>query len=193
MKILKNESKSQNNNKWSPTQVEIDGIPICEKYKYLGTILTSKLTCGEQIAFIKRKSAHILVKLYPYLQNASAEGRRDIWQTMIRPLFDAAFVLLEYDPSKTQKENLKRFRRKTFKPFMMISKRTSTEIVEEMLGVDMEKMAHKLVTECKKQWEERKRRHEITSKAKIEKQNNLLRAIPNTWCKISKITNYSMP
>ena len=28
MKILKNESKSQNNNKWSPTQVEIDGIPI---------------------------------------------------------------------------------------------------------------------------------------------------------------------
>jgi len=69
---------------------------------------------------------------------------------------------------------------------MMISKRTSTEFVEEMLGVDMEKMAHKLVTECKKQWEERKRRHEITSKAKIEKQNNLLRAIPNTWCKLVK-------
>ena len=76
---------------------------------------------------------------------------------MIRPLFDAAFVLLEHDPSKTQKENLKRFRRKTFKQFMMISKRTSTAIVEEMLGVDIEKMAHKLVTECKKQWEEKEK------------------------------------
>jgi len=118
--------------------------------------LTSKLTCGEQIAFIKRKSAHILVKLYSYLQNASVDGRRDIWQT-IRPLFDAVFVLLEYDPSKTQKENLKCFRRKTFKQFMMISKRTSTAIVEEMLGVDIEKMAHKLVTECKKQWEEKEK------------------------------------
>ena len=111
-----------------------------------------KLTCGEQIAFMKRKSAHILVKLYSYLQNTNADGRRDIWQTMIRPLFDVAFVLLEYDPSKTQKENLKRFRRKTFKQFMMI-KRTSTAIVEEMLGLDMEIMAHKLVTECEKQWD----------------------------------------
>ena len=78
MKILKNESKPKKNNKWSPTQVEIDGIPICEKSKYLGTILTSQLTCGEQIASIKRKSAHILVKLYPHLQNANADGKRDI-------------------------------------------------------------------------------------------------------------------
>ena len=43
------------------------------------------------------------------------------------------------------------FPEKTFKQFMMISKRTSTAIVEEMLRVDIEKMAHKLVTECKKQ------------------------------------------
>ena len=107
-----------------------------------------------------------------------------MWQTMIRPLFDAAFVLLEYEPSKTQKENLKCFRRKTFKQFMMISKRTSTILVEEMIGVDMEKMAQKLVIECKKQWEERKRKEEITPKAKLEKQNNLLRAVPNTWCKL---------
>ena len=190
MKLLKNESDIKNSNKWSPTQLEIDGVPICEKYKYLGTILTSKLTCGEQIAFIKRKSAHIYVKLYPYLKNASADGRRDMWQTMIRPLFDAAFVLLEYEPSKTQKENLKCFRRKTFKQFMMISKRTSTLLVEEMIGVDMEKIAQKLVIECKKQWEERKRKEEITPKAKLEKQNNLLRAVPNTWCKLinSQIT-----
>ena len=190
MEIPKSGPNQMRKNKWSPTQAEINGVPICEKYKYLGTILTSKLTCGEQIAFIKRKSAHIFVKLYPYLQNASADGRRDIWQTMIRPLFDAAFVLLEYEPSITQKRNLSCFRRKTFKQFMMISKRTSTSMVEEMLGVDMEKMAHKLVIECKKQWEDRKGGLDITSKAKIEKQNNLLRAVPNTWCKLvnSQIT-----
>jgi len=100
-------------------------VPICSKYKYLGTFLTPKLTCGEQIAFRKRKSAHIFVKLYPYLKNASADARRDMWQTMIRPLFDAAFVLLEYEHSKTQKENLKCMWRKTFKQFLMMSKRMS--------------------------------------------------------------------
>ena len=83
MKLLKNEFDIKNFNKWSPTQLEIDGVPICEKYKYLGTILTSKLTCGEQIALIKRKSAHIFVKLYQYIKNASADGRSDMWLTMI--------------------------------------------------------------------------------------------------------------
>ena len=53
MKLLKNEFDIKDSNKWSPTQLEIDSVLICEKYKYLGTILTSKLTCGEQIAFIK--------------------------------------------------------------------------------------------------------------------------------------------
>ena len=43
--------------KWIPAQDQIDGVPICEKYKYLGTILTPKLTSEEQIVYIKRKSA----------------------------------------------------------------------------------------------------------------------------------------
>ena len=48
----------------------------------------------------------------------------------------------------------------------MINKRTSIAIVKEMLGVDMEKMTHKLVIEHKKQWEERKIGDKITSKTK---------------------------
>ncbi len=85
-----------------------------EKYKYLGNILTPKLTCGEQISYIKRKTGFIFVKLYPYLSHVSADARRDMWQTMIRPLFNAAMVLLEYEPSTTQKENLMRIWRRTF-------------------------------------------------------------------------------
>ena len=92
---------------------------------------------------------------------------------IVRSLFDTAFVLLEYEPSKMQKENLKCFSRKTFKQFMMISKRSSTSLVEEMIGADMDKMAQKLVIECKKQWEERKIKEEITPKAGLEKQNFL--------------------
>ena len=185
MKLLKgNLQDTKTNNHWVPTQVEIEGVPICSKYKYLGTFLTPKLTCGEQIAFIKRKSAHIFVKLYPYLKNASADARRDMWQTMIRPLFDAAFVLLEYEPSKSQKENLKCMWRKTFKQFLMISKRISTKLVEEMIGSDLELTAQNLVLECKKQWGERKKGETVSGKVKLPKQKNLLRAVPNTWCKL---------
>ena len=69
MKLLKgNLQDTKTNNRWVPAQVEIEGMPVCSKYKYLGTFRTPKLTCGEQIAFIKRKSAHIFVKFYPYLK-----------------------------------------------------------------------------------------------------------------------------
>ena len=91
-----------------PAKATIEGVPICEKYKYLGTILTPKLECNEQISYIKRKAGFLLVKLYPYLKSASADAKRDMWQTMVKPLFNAALVLLEYEPSETQKNNLEK-------------------------------------------------------------------------------------
>jgi hypothetical protein len=188
---LKNSGRKTMKRKWVPTQDNIGGIPICEKYKYLGTILTPKLTLGEQIAFINRKSAHIFTKLSPYLQNASADGRRDMWQTMIRPLFNAAFVLLEYEPSKTNRENLKALWRVTFKRFMLLKKRTSTELVEQMISCDLEKIVKSVVQDCKKKWEERKRGESISSKESNEKQVNLLRGVPNKWCEL--VNTHSNP
>jgi len=128
-----------------PTQESIEGVPICEKYKYLGTILTPKLTSGEQINYIKRKSTHLLVKLYPYLKNATCDARRDMWQTMVRPLFNAALCLQHYEPSKSQKQNLDKLWRKTFKEFMMISKRTGNDMVDEMIAVNLEEIATNVV------------------------------------------------
>ena len=63
---------------------------------------------------IKRKAGFLLVKLYPYLKSASADAKRDMWQTMIKPLFNAALVLLD-KPSETQKSNLEKAWRWTFK------------------------------------------------------------------------------
>ena len=60
---------------------------------------------------------------------------------MVKPLFNAVLVLLEYEPSATQKENLKRVWRGTFKQFMMISKRTSTMLVDEMINSNLEEIA----------------------------------------------------
>ena len=186
MKIVKEEIKGKKTikGKWVPAHKEIEGVPICEKYKYLGTILTSKLTCGEQIAHIRKKSAHLFVKLYPYLQNATADARRDMWQTMVRPLFDATLVLLEYEPSILHKKILQLLWRRTFKQFLMINKRTSTYLVEEMIACDLPEIAQNVVHECKRQWQERKNHRNIRIKKRLKKKNNLLRGVPNTWCKL---------
>ena len=80
-KMQKDNRSTSNNCKgvWIPTQKTIRGVPICSKYKYLGTWLDSKLACGPQIGHIRKKAAHLFIKLYPYLSNSSADARRDMW------------------------------------------------------------------------------------------------------------------
>jgi len=104
---------------------------------------------GEQISFIKRKLGYLLVKLYPYLKNASADARKDIWQTMVKPLFNAALLMFNFEPSETQKENLERTWIGTFKQFMMINKAAPTELINKMINCDLRQLASNLVEECK--------------------------------------------
>jgi Reverse transcriptase (RNA-dependent DNA polymerase) len=91
---------------WVPANKDILGIPICEKYKYLGTWLSPKLTCVPQIGQIKKKAGFLFIKLYAYLSQATADGRRDMFMTMVAPLFNAAHILLSYEPSTTHRKNL---------------------------------------------------------------------------------------
>ena len=188
MTYVKEISQNRRNKKcrWIAEQKEIEGIPICEKYKYLGTMLTPKLTCGEQIAQINRKSAFTFTKLYPYLQNATMEARKDMWQTMIRPLFNATMVLLEFEESQNHRKNLQIMWRKTFKQFLLIGKRTSTKLIEEMTGCDLILTAKNIVNESKKQWQQRLNNQEVENKTCINRKPNLLRGVPNTWSLILK-------
>jgi len=167
---------------WIPSQETFGGIPICSKYKYLGTWLNSKLTCGPQIRHIRKKAAHLFTKLYPYLSNASADARRDMWQTMVAPLFNAALILLEFEPSLTHKLSLERVRRMTFKQFMMISKRTNTQLVNDLIRKDLRTLAQLTVNTSRIQWEQRKARVHVTEKLPILREKNGLRGVPNSFC-----------
>ncbi len=46
----------------------------------------------------------------------------------------------------------------------MIKKRTSTALVEKMTGYDLEAVARNVVEECKKQWEQRKKKVGVSTK-----------------------------
>jgi len=111
-----------NHYKWKASTKDILGIPICEEYKYLGTILTPKLSCEPQIKHINRKAAHIHLKLSPYLSAISAEGRKDMFTTLVLPLFNSAYMLLTQEPSQSCRDRLERTKKVLFKQFMGLSK-----------------------------------------------------------------------
>ena len=84
-----------------------------------------------------------------------------MWQTMVRPLFNAALALLKYEPSLAQRENLPRL---WFKDFMMVSNKANTKLVDDMININLDDIAENVVGECKKQWEQRKNKEDVKSK-----------------------------
>ena len=116
--------------------------------------------------------------------SASADARRDMWQTMVAPLFNAAYVLLEYEPSESHKINLERVQRMTLKQFLMISKRTNTRLVADMIRRDLRTVSQAIVETCKTQWEERKFYQAIQTSLPNLSRKNGLRGVPNSWSEL---------
>jgi len=164
------DSNIQGRKRWIASGSDFLGFPIVEQYKYLGTILNSKLTCKPQIEYIKKKSAFLFVKLYPYLANASSEGRKDMWRTMNALLFSATLMLLHYEPW-----------RMTFKQFMLISQRTSSDLVDKMIGLDLRDLVADLVKNCKSKWESRKLCLPIDKPLPCLKKANCMFGVPSCW------------
>ena len=84
-------------------QTLFEYVPICDKYKYLGPILTPKLTCGEQI-FIKRKSGFHSSNYILFNAQLQQMLEEIYGKTMVKPLFNSALVLLKYEPLVFHKE-----------------------------------------------------------------------------------------
>lgn len=61
-----------------------------------------------------------MVKLGPYLGNISAEGFKNLFISLVMPLFDAVFMLLEFESSKTHRYTIKTTKAGLFKQFMRL-------------------------------------------------------------------------
>ena len=183
LKTKKKGKKTKITRTWVPTTKDIAGIPICEEYKYLGTWLNPKLTCESQIKKINKKAGALFTKLYPYLSAATADGRRDMFMTMVAPLFNAAHILLSYEKSASHKRSLVRRWKCILKQFLMVSKRTNTALVEEMSAKEIVKMAKKTQKDSAKKWKARENYARIPNTRQVETINKL-RAVPNSWCKL---------
>src|SRR3984893_13960940 len=122
-----------------------------------------------QLNFIRKKSNFLLVKLYPYLTNATADGRKDMWRTMVCPLFNGLLALREFEDSVTHTENFFGLWYYTFKKFMLIPQSTNSFIVDEMLGIDaIELVVLNYENSCRK-WDARRNREEVKEKPELLK------------------------
>ena len=65
-----------------------------------------KLTMTTQLENIKKKANFLFVKPYPYLMNALADGRRDMWKTMVVPLFNSVQLMCKFKKSKAEAEKV---------------------------------------------------------------------------------------
>ena len=115
--------------KWTSVRKE---IPVVNNCKYLGIYLDSKLTMKTQIESIKNKYNFLFVKFYSYLKNATVDGRRDIWKTMIVPLLNAVFMLAMFDKPETEVRRIDIKLLDPFKRFFIIPKTTNSEVVWQM-------------------------------------------------------------
>ena len=155
------------------------------KYKYLGTYFSPKLTMKAQIETIQKKSNFLYVKLYPYLSKATADARKDIWKTMVMPLFNALFVLVSFGQSDTEVERVNTVMIGTFKRYLMIPKTTNSEIVWSMIGDDVNEIRMRMKFNTAEKWFARRKRREPELSPKIQ-YTNYLKGIPNDWCQILK-------
>ena len=168
---------------WIPTQKEFEGFPICSKYKYLGTWLNNKLTVQPQINHIKKKAGHILTRLYPYLHQASADGRRDMWMTMIKPLFGALFPTLEGDKTNKTLNQVLVLWKMSFKSMMLIPKRTGSQLIEWMIGKELVDLCAEYKETSLAKWISRKlyQPYDTIYKGIVL---NPLQGVPSLWCNL---------
>ncbi|HRP37312.1 MAG TPA: reverse transcriptase family protein, partial [Candidatus Dojkabacteria bacterium] len=175
-------TQGKENKQWKVAQQSFEGIPILLQYKYLGTILDFKLRMDAQLQKIEKKSNFIYFKLYPYLASASADARRDMWITMVSPLFNVIYANFNTEDSKTALNRASIVWKKSFKLFMLLPKVTDSKTVKEMIAIDLEERIQETAKEAREKWMVRRKWKEYEKDRIFEKTtHNPLRGIPNDF------------
>ena len=80
-----------------------------------------------QLENIKKKANFLFAKLYPYLINVSADGRRDTWKTIMVSLFSPVLLMCKFEKSKTEVEKVNTLMLMTSNGHLMIPKNASPD------------------------------------------------------------------
>ena len=129
------------------------GYPVVDKYKYLGTWLSQKLTADPQIQFLEKKVNFMKHKLSPCLYNASLDMRKNMWQVFVLPLFEFTLPIYFYEEAVTRKLRLEKILRHSFKSFTGLGKTVETKLIDELMGYSLQARSKHIQYVSEKKWE----------------------------------------
>jgi len=132
-----------------------EGVPVVDRYKYLGMWVNFKLTLDPQLDYIREKSQYQVYKLWPLLRNVSLDYRISLWTILIRPMFEMLVGLFEREPHSNREKVFGLFRG-TFKKFTLLCKNVKNSTVDLLMDFDFEKRASQVVELCRNKWRSRK-------------------------------------
>lgn len=118
--------------------------PVVDKYRYLGTWFTQKLTIDEQMKHFIKKTYFIRSRLTPIMYNASLELRKNLWQIFVppSPLYEFTLPLFWAEEAKTRKAKVLTQLKKTVKLYL----------IEELMGYNMENRSVLMGKIAAKKW-----------------------------------------
>ena len=105
---------------------------------------------------------------------------------MVCPLFNGVLALLYFEKSVSHSQNMCGLWHQTFKKFMLIPKSTNTEIIEEMIWIDVDELVNLNCENSARKWYARWNRTEPEVLPRTERKN-YLKGVPNEWCTILKL------
>ena len=138
-------------------QNSYEGFPICQEYKYLGLILSSKLYMTPQLNFIWRKTNEIYQKLSPFLFSSDLDSRKSMWQIFIQPLIEFILPLYKWEKAKNNVNKADSIIRKSFKLFTGLKVNTSNEVVDLLSGYNFRQRANLIYEISSQKWDCRKK------------------------------------
>ena len=136
-----------------------------------------------QIQHLKQKSNSLRVRLSPILYHATLDLRKNLWQTLIQPLSEFIAPIYLYKKAKTRREKIQSALRYTFKSFTSLKKTVKTELIEDLIGYNLNERSNELHQTSFERWNYRKAGMRFTSGLKEEELSNLCKNQPKSMIK----------
>lgn len=105
-------------------------------------------------------------KLSPSLYHATLDLRKNLWQIFIQPLFEFTLPLYFHEEAATKKMKVQVCLRNSFKSFTSLKKTIKSELIEDLMGYNIDDRSRKLYNISSQKWNRRKEGKTFDSKSK---------------------------
>ncbi len=164
-----------------------EGFPVVNSYRYLGILLTPRLSLKDHCDWAARKMDFIYAKLAPVIFKVTPKYRYNLWSTFIKPVLEPIAMLSFMESTATGKETCDGLYRKSIKLFLGLLKNVQNNIVEHLVEYNIQERGEDLTLRARQAWQCRSQFLPVTQR-KLRTFINNLDWVPRNLIKLVNIT-----